>query len=132
MTTPQYRALAKFRYDLRRFLRYSEEVTRRHGLTPLQYQLLLQIRGFPGRQEATIGELAERLQAKHHGVVALVRRCETLGLIQRERREHDRREVYLRLSEKGGVALKKLAQLHRDELQSLRGALLVTSGDPLE
>ena len=45
---------------------------------------MLQVKGFPGRNWATIGELAERLQAKHHGVVALVSRCESLGLVQRQ------------------------------------------------
>jgi hypothetical protein len=75
VTLRQYRALADFRYELRRFLRYSEDVTRRHGVTPLQYQVLLQVKGYPGNEEATVGGLAERLQAKHHGVVALVSRC---------------------------------------------------------
>lgn len=125
MTLQQYRALADFRYELRRFLRYSEQVTRRHGLTPLQYQLLLQIKGFPGRQKVTVGELAERLQAKHHGVVALATRCENLGLIERRACEEDRRLVYLRLTSKGSRALERLARLHRDELRSLGGAFSV-------
>jgi len=76
----QYETLADFRYQLRRFLRHSEELSRRHGLTPLQYQLMLQLKGYPGRDMATVTELAERLQAKHHGVVALVTRCEQQGL----------------------------------------------------
>ena len=67
-----FEALADFRYRLRLFLRFSEEITRQHGVTPLQYQLLLNIKGFPGREWATAGELAERLKAKHHGVVALI------------------------------------------------------------
>ena len=79
----EFEALAEFRYQLRRFLRFSEQVTRESGITPLQYQLMLQIKGFPGRDWATVGELAERLQAQHHGVVALVSRCESLGLVQR-------------------------------------------------
>ena len=120
ITAHQYRALADFRYALRRFQRYSEEVTRGHGLTPLQYQLLLQIRGFPEREKATIGELAERLQSKHHGVVALATRCENLGLIERQPGEDDHRVVYLRLRSKGRRVLERLARLHRDELQSPR------------
>jgi DNA-binding MarR family transcriptional regulator len=115
----QYRALADFRYRLRCFLRYSEEITRQHGLTPLQYQLLLQIKGHPGGERATVGELAERLQAKHHGVVALVKRCEQLELIEREFSDTDRRVVYLRLSKKGAKSLAVLAKLHRDELRSI-------------
>src|SRR4029079_6836948 len=101
MTARQYRALADFRYELRRFLRYSEEVTRRHGMTPLQYQMLLQIRGYPGRSRATVGELAERLQAKHHGVVALVTRCERAGLVARHASVDDRRRVLVRLTPRG-------------------------------
>jgi DNA-binding MarR family transcriptional regulator len=124
MTQRQYRALADFRYELRRFLRFSEELTRRHGMTPLQYQLLLQIRGYPGRDRATIGELAERLQARHNGVVALATRCERQGLIEREPSDEDRRVVYLRLSAKGAKALEKLARLHRDELRSLRARFI--------
>ncbi|HVW67369.1 MAG TPA: MarR family transcriptional regulator [Steroidobacteraceae bacterium] len=116
VTKRQYEVLANFRYQLRRFLRYSEEVTRRQGLTPLQYQLMLQVKGYPGRERATIGELAERMQAQHHGVVALVTRCEKAGLVERLASEEDRRAVYVQLTGKGERALMRLAQLHRDEL----------------
>jgi DNA-binding MarR family transcriptional regulator len=116
MTRRQYEALARFRYELRRFMRYSEQVTRRHGLTPLQYQLMLQIRGFPGGREPTVSELAERLQAKHHGVVSLLTRCERLSLIERRANAIDRRSVHVRLTSRGERALERLARLHRDEL----------------
>ena len=118
---PQYRALATFRYELRRFIRYSERLVRRHGLTPLQYQLLLQIKGYPRRDAVTMGEMAERLQAKQHGVSALARRCEKLGLVKRYKRRargEDRRSVYLTLSAKGERLLEPLVQLHLDELNS--------------
>ncbi|MGH8631082.1 MAG: MarR family transcriptional regulator, partial [Burkholderiales bacterium] len=72
MSKANFEKLAQFRYQLRRFLRFSEEVARRNGVTVLQYLLMLQIKGFPGREWATVGELAERLQAKHHGVVSLI------------------------------------------------------------
>jgi hypothetical protein len=42
------------------------------GITSLQYLLLLHIKGYPGRNFANVRELAERLQAKPHGVVALI------------------------------------------------------------
>lgn len=132
MTLQQYQALADFRYELRRFLRYSEQVTRRNGLTPLQYQLLLQIKGYPDSSRATIGALAERLQAKHHGVVALATRCEKLGLITRQTSKDDRRVVYLSLSAKGDRALEHLARWHRDEHRSLRGRLVVDPADAPE
>jgi DNA-binding MarR family transcriptional regulator len=123
MTLRQYRALADFRYELRRFLRYSEQATRRHRLTPLQYQLMLQIKGYPGREHASIGELAERLQAKHHGVVALVTRCERAGLVARRVSAEDRRAVLVELTAKGERALEQLARQHRNELLAIQGRL---------
>lgn len=119
----EFEALAEFRYQLRRFLRFSEQVTRESGITPLQYQLMLQIKGFPGRDWATVGELAERLQAQHHGVVALVSRCESLGLVQRRASPSDLRRVEIRLTPEGERATSRLARLHRDELASLQGLL---------
>ena len=119
MSKNEFELLARFRYQLRRYLRFSEEVTRRKGVTPLQYQLLLQIKGFPGRQWATVGELAERLQAKHHGVVSLISRCESAGLVRRSSGRSDRRRVEVRLTPKGDGCLRQLARLHRVELLSL-------------
>ena len=107
-----FETLAEFRYRLRKFLRFSEEATQRHGITPLQYQLLLQVKGFPGRECATIGELAERLQARHHGVVALVSRCEAAGLVRRNVSRQDRRRVEVTLTRAGAECLERLARLH--------------------
>jgi DNA-binding MarR family transcriptional regulator len=118
-----FEALAEFRYQLRRFLRFSEEATRDCGITPLQYQLMLQIKGFPGRDWASVGELAERLQAKHHGVVALISRCESLGLVRRQPSATDLRRVEVRLTPAGERCAARLARLHRDELASLQGLL---------
>jgi DNA-binding MarR family transcriptional regulator len=132
MTVRQYRALANFRYELRRFLRYSEELARGHGMTPLQYQMLLQLKGYPGRERATVGELAERLQAKHHGVVALVTRCERAGLVIRRASVEDRRAVMVELTAKGRRALERLARLHRNELLAIQGRLLLPALNNLE
>lgn len=112
--------LSHFRYRLRCFLRLSEDLCQQHGLTPLQYQLLLHVKGFPGRDWATIGELAERLQAKHHGVVALVDRCEKVGMVKRVANCEDRRQVAVHLRPKGSRLLETLALLHQPELQRLR------------
>lgn len=120
-----FEQLAEFRYQLRRFLRFSEDVTRRHGITMLQYLLLLQVRGYPGRDWANIGELSERLQAKPHGVLALVSRCEALGLVTRRASTSDGRVVEVRLTDKGNRSLTRLAQLHRDELSSLQDKFVV-------
>ena len=123
MALRQYRALTDFRYELRRFLRYSEQLTRRHGVTPLEYQLLLQVKGYGGREQATVGELAERLQAKHHGAVALVSRCEDAGFVTRHISEVDRRTVLVELTPKGERLLERLARLHRNELFAIQGRL---------
>ena len=132
MTLRQYRALAEFRYELRRFLRYSEQIARRHGVTPLQYQLLLQVKGYPGREGATVGGLAERLQAKHHGAVALVSRCEEAGLVKRRVNDEDRRAVFVELTAKGERLLERLAREHRNELVAIRGRLLFPDLQTLE
>jgi DNA-binding MarR family transcriptional regulator len=111
--------LAHFRYQLRRFFRFSEEATRARGITSLQYLLILQIGGYPGRDWATVGELAERLQAQHHGVVSLVSRCEAMGLVKRRPSAEDRRRVEVTLTREGAAQLDRLARLHREELVSL-------------
>jgi len=121
LSKAEYQSLADFRYQLRRYLRFSEEITHRHGVTPLQYLLLLNIKGFPGREWATPGELAERLQAKQHGVVSLITRCEKLGLVRRDVSSRDRRQVEVRLLKKGESLLAQLADLHRAELLSQQG-----------
>jgi DNA-binding MarR family transcriptional regulator len=118
MSKADLETLAHFRYQRRRYLRFSEEATRRNGITPLQYLLLLQIKGFPGRDWATVGELAERLQAKHHGVVSLISRCEAAGLVRRSMSRSDRRRVDVQLTKEGNECLQQLASLHRAELLS--------------
>ena len=125
MSKSDLERLAQFRYQLRRYLRFSEEVTRKEGITPLQYLLMLQIKGFPGREWATVGELAERLQAKHHGVVSLISRCEAVGLVRRSTSLTDRRRVEVQLTRKGDECLQQLARLHRAELLSLQGKFAV-------
>lgn len=129
LSKQDYELLADFRYQLRRFLRFSEELTQEHGITPLQYLLLLQVKGFPGKEWATIAELAERLQAHHHGVVALTSRCEKAGLISRRPGREDRRCVEVYLKPKGEKLLRQLALLHRDQLVDLQHVLQVPVRD---
>lgn len=119
-TKAELEALSEFRYQLRRFLRFSEEAAQAEGLTPQQYQLLLHVKGYPGRDWATVGELAERLQAQPHGALALVARCEALGLVRRDSSAADKRQVLVRLSPEGEERLLRLAALHRRELRSLK------------
>ena len=125
MSKQEFETLSEFRYRLRRFLRFSEQVTRKHGITPLQYQLLLHIKGFPGRNWATVGELAERLQAAHHGTVALISRCEDLGWVERRQGQSDRREVEIHLTAAGEKIAEKMARLHRDEHLNPTGSALL-------
>ena len=127
----EYETLSDFRYQLRRFLRFSEEVTRKHGVTHLQYLILLHVKGFPEREWAGIGELAERLQAHHHGTVALVSRCEKAGLVERRVGRSDRREVEVHLTPKGEKVVERLARLHRDELLNLQGIFEVPGAGEL-
>jgi DNA-binding MarR family transcriptional regulator len=124
-----FERLSEFRYQMRRFERFSERAARSHGVTPLQYLMLLHIKGYPGREYAYVGELAERLQAQPHGVVALVTRCEARGLVSRRPSERDGREVEVHLLEKGERLLHRLASLHRAELKSIRGVFPVPLGD---
>ncbi|MGA9918701.1 MarR family winged helix-turn-helix transcriptional regulator [Paraburkholderia sp.] len=124
-----FEQLSEFRYQMRRFERFSEQAAQSEGITPLQYLLLLHIKGYPERDWATVGELAERLQAQHHGVVALVSRCEALNLVRRQVSEADRRQVEVHLEKAGEKVLAKLAELHRAELKSLEGAFQVPQID---
>jgi DNA-binding MarR family transcriptional regulator len=130
MSDPAFRkqdfeTLSNFRHQLRRFQRWSEQLTRRAGVTNLQYLLLLHIKGYHDRAWATIGELAERLQAQHHGTVALVNRCEKLGLVERRSGRKDGREVEVHLTVRGDKLVEKLARQHRDELMRLEGIFAV-------
>jgi DNA-binding MarR family transcriptional regulator len=112
-----YEQLAAWRYSLRRFLRFSEEAAVEAGLTPQQHQALLAVEGMPGKQEASIGELAERLQLKHHSVVELVDRLETARLMRRNVSPEDRRQVRLTVTAKGLRILERLTLTHREELK---------------
>lgn len=89
----------------------------------MQYQLLLHLMGAPDRDWLSVAELAERLQAKHHGVVALVDRCEKLELIERRVLQEDRRKVAIHLLPEGSRLVAHIAALHQKELQLLREVL---------
>ncbi|HEY8932206.1 MAG TPA: MarR family transcriptional regulator [Rariglobus sp.] len=114
-----YELLAEFRYTLRKFLGFSETMAVKHGVTAQQYQALLAIEGFPGRNWVTVGELAERLRTTHHSAVGLVDRMETLKLVCREKSSEDRRRVHVTLTAKGRGLLEKLYRVHRAELATV-------------
>lgn len=119
LTKPDFEALARFRFGIRRYLRVSEEIVRGHGLTPQHYQLLLALMGFPGREWATVRELADLIQLRHHSVVELVNRAQRQGLVRREPHPTDARAVRVSLTEEGERILARLSALHRDELRRM-------------
>jgi DNA-binding MarR family transcriptional regulator len=120
----EYQALAEFRYELRRFLHFSEQAARAAGLEPQQHQLLLALKGMPEQKDTSVGELAERLQIQHHSTVELVNRMVERGLLERRRDESDQRRVLVALTAYGEEVLKKLSLLHRMELRTTGPALV--------
>jgi len=122
-----YRSLAEFRHQIRRFLRYSEDAARASGIEPQQHQLLLAIKGLPIGELPTVGELAGRIQLRHHTTVELINRMTDRGLVLREPGVEDKREVLIRLTEEGERILHALSVEHQTELKKtgpeLRDAL---------
>ena len=124
LTSSDYEALAELRYQVRRFLHFSEQASRKAGLEPRQHQLMLAVKGLPAGVRPRIGELAERLQIQHHSAVELANRLARGGYIRRHRAETDRREVLLELTPKGEKVLRELSLHHREELRSQGPALI--------
>ena len=124
LSSGDYRSLAEFRHQIRRFLHFSERAARRAGLEPTQHQLLLALKGLPQDVRPRIGEMAERLQIQHHSAVELVNRLETGGFVRRQRGRQDRREVLVQLTSRGEKILRQLSLCHQDELRSQGPALL--------
>lgn len=120
-----YQALAEFRYQIRRFVRFSEQAARSAGIEPQQHQLMLAVKGLPETTPATISEIAERLQIQHHSTVELVDRLVTRGLVSRKRGSEDRRQVLVQLTGKGEKLLRDLALHHREELKDAGADLVV-------
>lgn len=121
-----YQALAEYRYQMRRFLHFSEEAARQAGIEPQQHQLMLAVKGIPNGEKPRIAYLAERLQVQHHSAVELVDRMEKRGLITRTRGESDRREVHVHLTEQGDRVLTELTRHMRTELGLAAPSLVAT------
>lgn len=126
LPSTDYESIAELRYQIRRYLRFSEEASRAAGLEPRQYQLMLALKGLPRGTRPRIGELAERLQIRHHSAVELVNRLMAGGYIRRYQEGSDRREVLVALTSKGEQQLRKLFLHHRSELR-LRGPALIAA-----
>jgi len=114
------RNLARFRYAVRKMFSTTDAEARRAGLTPQQHQLLLGVVGFTGKGWATITDLAECLQLRHHSAVGLVDRAEEAGWVRREENPENRRQVHVVLTADGLRKLRQLGDLHRKELSGLR------------
>ncbi len=126
LPSTDYESIAELRYQIRRYLRFSEEASRAAGLEPRQYQLMLALKGLPRGTRPRIGELAERLQIQHHSTVELVNRLTAGGYVRRYQEDSDRREVLVTLTSKGEQVLRKLFLHHRSELR-LRGPALMSA-----
>jgi DNA-binding MarR family transcriptional regulator len=115
---PDFKAMAELRYQIRRFLRFSETAARQAGIEPQQHQLLLAVRGLPDNLRPTIGVLAERMQLQHLSSVELIDRLVDRGLLCRLRATDDRRQVLVKLTHDGEEFLQGLSLHHLQELQS--------------
>lgn len=118
-----YQALAQFRYQLRKFLSFSETAAHSAGLTPQQHQALLAIKGFSGTHPVSIGDLAEYLLVRHHTAVEQVDRMTKLRLLERIVDGDDSRRILVRLTKKGEQKLRTLSKRHLEELQEASPAL---------
>lgn len=119
LSKSHYETLSSLRHALRRFLAFSQAAAREEGIPPQQHQALLAIKGFPGREEVSIGELAEWLHLKHHSAVGLVDRLARRQLVSRVPSRKDRRQVNVKLTARGEALIQRLSEAHLDELKRL-------------
>jgi DNA-binding MarR family transcriptional regulator len=126
LSDDDYASLAQTRRLSRRYQAFSERAAEAAGLEPRQYQLLLMLRGLAPNAQASVSDLADWLQVRHHSAVGLINRTEARGLVQRATDPHDGRRVRVRLTRAGRSALRRLALQHRDELRSIGPGLLET------
>lgn len=116
--------VAALREALRAFLRESELIAQRSGLTPQRYLLLLMIKGAPdGSETSTVTQLARRLRLAQTTVTDLVRRAEDAGLVEREQSTVDARVAHLRLTAEGERRLARSFRAHATEREQLRAIL---------
>jgi len=125
-SSSDYESLAEVRYQIRRFLHFSEQAARDAGLEPQQHQLMLALKGLPECTRPRVGELAERLQIKHHSAVELINRLAAAGCVRRHQTNEDHREVLVALTPNGEKILRKLSLHHRAELRK-RGPFLIAA-----
>src|SRR5262245_61267416 len=115
---PDFKAMAELRYQIRRFLRFSENAARQAGIEPQQHQLLLAVRGLPDVLKPTIGVLAERMQLQHHSTVELIDRLVDRGFLFRLRSTDDKRQVLDKITQDREGYLKQISLNNLLELKS--------------
>lgn len=118
-TRRDFERLLEFRVALRRFQRWSEDQAQAEGITHVQHQLLVAVKGHPGDLPPTIGELAGYLLLRPHSTVELVDRAVAAGLVERTRDPQDGRVVRVRLTEAGDRILQELTPAHLARLNEL-------------
>jgi DNA-binding MarR family transcriptional regulator len=121
-----YVLLAEFRYQIRAFLRFSEDAARAQGLSAQQHQLLLALKGLPAGTPPNVGVLAERLHLRHHSTVELIDRLADRGYVARKRQAADRRQIHVAITARGNAVLRTLTRIHREELHQAGPQLLDT------
>jgi DNA-binding MarR family transcriptional regulator len=119
LTKAQYETLAALRHTLSQFLLFSQDAARTAGLAPQQHQALLAIKGFPGRDFVSIGELAGCLHLRHHSAVGLVDRLVHKGLARRAASAKDRRRVEVSLTTRGESLISRLSEAHWREIKQV-------------
>jgi DNA-binding MarR family transcriptional regulator len=131
LTRQDFERLLEFRVTLRRFHRWSEDQSQAEGLTHVQHQLLVAIKGHHDSRPPTVGDLAGYLMLRPHSTVELVDRAEAAGLVERTPDSDDGRVVRVRLTSAGDRILNKLTRAHLERLHELAAVLdeLVTKHD---
>ena len=123
LTRQDFERLLEFRVTLRRFQRWSEDQARAEGLTHVQHQLLVAIKGHHGTLPPTVGDLAGYLLLRPHSTVELVDRAEAARLVERTPDGDDGRVVRVRLTRHGDRVLHKLTRAHLERLHELATVL---------
>lgn len=116
LTREDIQRLAEFRFQLRRFLNFSNTAAEEAGIRPQQYQLLQCVSGMPDELEPTIAHVAARMMLKHNSAVELVDRTIEQGLLRRVPDAIDHRRILLRVTPQGERVLASLAAYHLEEL----------------
>lgn len=124
LTQADYEALAKFRYALRQFTAFSDDMLASVNLGPRRYQAMLAIKAHKGATAISVGELARMLLIRPNTAAELVNRLELAGLIERIKDPHDRRRALLALTPEGSRRLAEIAEIHFNKLREHRAAFL--------